>query len=459
MRRILLLIILACTIACTNSDNTPLAPFRVVNESLELDGIGGYVEFRYIIEPSSGMNAVAVCDDEWITDIDNSKAGVISFRALPNNSSASRTTTITLRHISSNLTPQVVVTQRANADKMLSLEMVLSDYSECEVSITPAVDDMTYIVMMAETSYLTNQGITTTEDLVAADLSYFSTVLTGDTTIEQFLNSSGVVLCGKQTKRWQDLSPAKEYVIYAYGIYAHEDEYDIVTHVEHIVVKNRLPERGEQYFDVEITADGPDVSFSVRPQTWTGYYMVQLVEDTEAGYIEQGLEFTEEAANGVAEAFFYVADHLYYFEEKSADEIMQQLGYKGEATFSKTLNADHRYMALIYAIDSDNGNVPMVVSNPIVEYFTTGSVDRSDMTFKVEFSNIRPRSVDVKITPSTDEQYTAVMMYAKNLPEGNKQEQLEYIMEKYAPLELSGVYDEHIDQLPPATEFVVAAPA
>ena len=38
------------------------------------------------------------------------------------------------------------------------------------------------------------------------------------------------------------------------------------------------------------------------------------------------------------------------------------------------------------------------------------------MTFEVEFSNIMPRSVDVSIVPSTDEQYTAVMMYAKNLP-------------------------------------------
>ena len=48
------------------------------------------------------------------------------------------------------------------------------------------------------------------------------------------------------------------------------------------------------------------------------------------------------------------------------------------------------------------------------------------------------------------------MMYAKNLPEGDKQEQLEYVMSKYAPLEISGIYSEHIDQLPPETEFVIA---
>lgn len=135
---------------------------------------------------------------------------------------------------------------------------------------------------------------------------------------------------------------------------------------------------------------------------------------------------------------------------------MQQLGYRGEATFSKTLNANHRYMAIIYAIASDEGRVPMVVSRPQVEYFTTGTVNRSDMTFEVEFSNIRPRSVDVRILPTTDESYTAVMMYAKNLPKGDKQEQLDYVMAKYAPLEITGIYEEHIDQLPPDTEFVIA---
>lgn len=423
---------------------------------MELDDLGGDFKIYYRLETESAINAVAICDAEWITDIDNKEVGVISFRALPNPSDTERKTTITLRHISTDKELSVSVTQSAKRGDWLSLELVECDYSECEVRITTADSDMLYIVMMAEKSYLTGQNISTVEDLVSADMSYFYTYINGDTTLEEFLVNSNLALSDNRTKRWQDLSPAKEYVIYAYGIYANGDKYDAITDVEYIVIEDRLPERKELSFDVAISTDGPDVSFEVKPQSWEGYYAVQIVEDSEPGYIEQGLEFTAEAEVAVAEAFFYVADHLYYFEEKSAEEVMQQLGYKGEASFSKTLNANHRYMALIYAIDSEGGNVPMVVSRPIVEYFSTGTVERSDMTFEVKFSNIMPRSVDVSIVPSTDEQYTAVMMYAKNLPNGDKQEQLEYVMEKYAPLELTGVYQEHIDQLPPATEFVIA---
>lgn len=456
MLRLLLIILSVFVLSCTDNRVEPSAPFSVEQESLELDDLGGDFKIYYHLDFESAINAVAICDAEWITDIDNKEVGVISFRALPNPSDTERQTTITLRHISTDVELSVAVTQSAKCEDWLSLELVECDYSECEVRITTADSDMLYIVMMAEKSYLTGQNISTVEDLVSADMSYFYTYIAGDTTLEEFLVNSKLAMSDNQTKRWQDLSPAKEYVIYAYGIYANGDKYDAITDVEYIVIKDRLPERKEQSFDVAISADGPDVSFEVKPQSWEGYYAVQIVEDSEPGYIEQGLEFTAEAEVAVAEAFFYVADHLYYFEEKSAEEVMQQLGYKGEASFSKTLNANHRYMALIYAIDSEGGNVPMVVSRPIVEYFSTGTVERSDMTFEVEFSNIMPRSVDVSIVPSTDEQYTAVMMYAKNLPDGDKQEQLEYVMEKYAPLELTGVYREHIDQLPPATEFVIA---
>jgi hypothetical protein len=400
------------------------------------------------------MMPAAVTEADWICDIDNSKKGVISLRVLPNFEAESREAVLELRYVDIETKPQIVIKQAGYSGDKLSIDIVDVGYSECSVEVTSSIADMKYIVMMAEQRYFTENNISDEEILTDADRILFDSYT--DKTLEEFLNDSGIAMQGKQTKRWQDLSPAKEYIVYAYGISVSGDDYNRITPVYHKVVEKRLPDFSEQRFDATITANGPEVTFDVKPESWDGYYMVQLVEDGEAGYIEQGLQFTDENAEQVAEAFFYIADHLYYFEGKSAEEIMLQLGYKGEASFSKTLNANHRYMALIYAISSADGDVPMVVSKPQVEYFTTGTVERSDMTFEVEFTNIRPRSVDVCITPSKNETYTAVMMYANNLPDGNKQEQLEYVMSKYAPFELQGVYNEHIDQLPPDTEFVIA---
>lgn len=400
------------------------------------------------------MLPVVVCDTEWITDIDNSQKGKIHLRVLPNYSSEEREAIVELRYIETDTRPRVVIRQRGLSGDKLSIEISEVGYSECSVKITPSDNDIRYIAMMAEKRYFTEQGITDEETLLYSDRTLFESYT--DKSLEQFLEDSGIAMQGTQTKLWQDLSPAKEYVIYTYGIYVNGDNYDRITPVYYTTVSKRLPERSVQNFSATITAEGPEVSFDIMPGSWDGYYMVQLVEDSEAGYIEQGLPFTTLNEEQVAEAFFYISDHMYYFEGKSSEEIMQQLGYKGQASFHKTLNANHRYMALIYAIAAEDDNIPMVVSQPQVEYFTTGTVERSDMTFDVEFTNIRPRSVDVSITPSKDETYTAVMMYASSLPEGDKEEQLDYVMSKYAPLELSGIYKEHIDQLPPDTEFIIA---
>ena len=458
MRRFLwALIATTLLVGCKGEEvTTSHSDFTASPSVIDIVSEGGEITITYHLEKYIGeIMPAAVANVEWISTIDNSHKGEISLRVAPNFDAASREATIELRYIDIDTRPTVVVRQAGQEGEKLRIEVAEAGYSECAVTVTPESDSISYIVMMAEKSYFVDMGITDAETLIYADYALFASYAT-DTTLEEFLTKSGIAMQGTQTKRWQDLSPAKEYVAYAYGIYVSGDDYERVTPIYHTTIEKRLPERREESFNTTITADGPEVTIDVAPQSWEGYYMVQLVEDSEAGYIEQGLPFTTQNEEQVAEAFFYIADHLYFFEEKSAEEIMQQLGHKGQTTVHKTLNANHRYMALIYAIASEDGNVPMVVSHPQVEYFTTGMVERSDMTFEVEFSNIRPRSVDITITPSTDETYTAVMMYAKNLPEGDKQEQLEYVMSKYAPLEISGIYSEHIDQLPPETEFVIA---
>ncbi len=457
MRKLIsILLITLCIASCTEHVTDTKPSFGVEPTTIETAALGGYFEVAYTIAETNGINPIAVTEAEWITDIDNSTLGTIGFRVLPNNDATPREAVVTLRHISTSETPQFVVKQSASEGENLEIEVTRLDYSECEITITPQNDDMLYVVAMAEKSYLTESNITTQEELVAADFLQYSSYVTCEDNLEDFLIKSKVAVRGKQVRIWQDLSPAREYVVYAYGIYLRGDTYECISPVAYTLIDDRLPERTAEEFDINIMAEGPEVTFNIAPKSWNGYYVVQVIEDTEAGYIEQGLPFTEESEVAVAEAFFYITDHLYYFEGKSPEAIMQQLGYKGNTTFHKTLNANHRYMALTYAVASDEGNVPMVVSKPIVTYFTTGSVERSDMTFTARFENIRPRSVDVTITPSCDEPYTAVLIYAKNLPVGDKEEQLKWVMSKYAPLELTGEYSEHITQLPPATEFILA---
>lgn len=444
-------------VSCNRADEGANTPNLIFDSSvLNLSDEGGFVEVGYTTKGlQKGLLPSVIENVDWIENVDSSQEGKISFNVLVNNSLQMRETKLMCKIEGMKKYSVLTVKQSGVGAEQFSIEVLNVDYSECEVKVTPINDTMPYIVMMAEKSYFIDSSIKNEDDLVEVDYYRFLSYVSGGT-LEEYLGKANVLNYKSQTKRWQDLSPAKEYIIYVYGVKVEGDSYERRTPVYHIAIDNRMPERVPQSFDVDIVADGPEVSFDIEPKSWEGHYMVQIIEDTEAGYIEQGLPLGFEFEEAVAESFFYVADHLYYFEELSAEEVMAKLGYKGKVSFSKTLNADHRYMVIIYAIDSDAGNVPMMTSNAVVEYFSTGGVKPSNMTFDVEFSNIHPRSVDVRITPSTDECYTAVMMYARNMPEGTKQEQLEYVMTKYEPMELYGVYEEHIDQLQPKSDFIIA---
>ena len=448
--------LVGCRNGGENGDNHK-SVFSIDRSVVDISAEGGYVEVGYTLRGgNSAVMPIAKCDAEWIVEFDNSRQGSIAFRVAMNESEQMREAVVSFKAAGVEHMPQLRVKQMGLGSAMLTIEVVEVDYSECKVLLSPASETLPYVVAMAEREYLEKSGFSSADDIVAADLARYYTYIGSDESVEEFLERAKLLNYGGQERVWTDLSPAKEYVIYAYGVYVAGDTYERSTPIYYAAVDKRMEERVAQTFSLDITTDGPEVTFNIVPESWEGYYMVQLVEDSEAGYIEQGLPLGEEFEEAVGEAFFYIADHLYYFEQKSAEEIMQQLGYKGVISFNKTLNADHRYMAIVYAIDSVEGNVPMMVSTATVEYFTTGTVERSDMTFDVTIENIRPRSVDVTITPSTDECYTAVMMYASSMPDGDKQEQLDYVMSKYAPLELSGVYSEHITQLPPATEFIIA---
>lgn len=452
---------LLCAVACREDVSEPTTDsFPVITpeySSIDVAKEGGRYTFTYeISNATQGAPFVADSEAEWITEIDYTTEGIVAFTAECNDTVEERVATITLRYPSAVAFPEVVVRQAATTTVAINIEITNVDYSECTAEITPEDAEAPYIIMMAEKSYFTDGYINDSEMLVAADESYFRTLMYEGITLEEFLSESNIERRGSTTQRWQELSPAKEYVIYSYGIDVEGDNYRRTTPVYHTIIGPRLPERHVVEFDVEVMAEGPEVAVTVTPEQWDGYYMVQFIEDTEAGFVPEGEPFGEDREVALAESFFYVADHLYYFEELSATEVMQRVGHSGTVTINDTLNANHKYMVMVYAIASDEGRVPMVVSPPVVEYFTTGDVALSTMTFEVDIYNIKPRSVDISIRPSTDEQYNAVVMYASNLPAGSKEEQLDYICRAYAPLELVGPYEEHIDQLPPATEFVLA---
>lgn len=448
-------------VGCSSGDVEPLSnnvAIEVSQQSFEVADDGATLSLRFsLAEPVVGIDPLPVCDAEWVTDFDIPFDNILSFRVKPNPYSEPRATVVEIRYPGVDTPARVEIRQKASAGEKFLIEVTDNDYSTCAVKITPHNAETHYIVMMAERDYFAEMDINDVESLVESDNRYFYAYVGENHSMADFLKDNGITLQGTQTKRWESLSPVTEYVIYCYGIEASKERFERVTPVSYIEIPKRMPERQQIKFDIDIAVDGVDVALDIVPQDWQGYYMVQLIKDTDEGFIAEGEPRDENFAERVAESFFYLSDNLYYYYEYSIEQIMEELGERGATTYTQTLHANHKYMALLYAIDSIDGNIPMMVSEPVVEYFTTGSVERSDLQFEVNITNIMPRSADIEIIPSNNEEsYSAVVMYANRLPEGDNDTQLDYIMENYSPFEISGYYFESVVGLQPDNEFIVA---
>ncbi len=411
-------------------------------------------ELQSVIE---GFDLVISTEDSWIRDIEV-VSGKILFRVLGNPLQTPREATLTVKYPTWESDEHITIRQEGAKNEKMTLTLTTSDYSECEVNISARDAEMHYVVMMAESAYFEDKNISTAEELVRHDIDYFISNMREAPSLADFLTDSNIVLQGTNKRMWQSLSPAKEYVIYAYGVELGDMDYEQVTPIYHIILPKRLPELQDMEFNIHITSDGPEVEFDIEPVAWDGYYMVQLVRDDESGYIAQGEPRDDAFAEAVATSFFYISDNLYYYYEYSAERIMEEMGHKGHSIYDQTLDANHRYMAIVYAIASEQeGSVPVMVSKPVVEYFATGDVVMSNMTFDIDIHNIRPRAAEISITPSTDnEAYTAVVLYARNMPDGGNGEKLRYIHSHYSPFEIRGSYAETVQELKPDTEFIVA---
>lgn len=461
MRHLLLIPIAMLSLllgACTDDKSDSNIPSLTINQVIEVSDNGGIYSLAYSVSnPLNDITPLVLTDAEWITDVAYPFEGIISFRALGNPTSEPREALLTIKYPGVENPAEVTVKQGGSIGVKLTMDISTEDYSTIETTITPVDEELVYITMLAEKEYFASMDITDEESLTRNDIAYFKSYLGDTDSMEDFLRRSNIAASGTSTRKWEMLSPSTEYVVYGYCIAFTDESYVRTSPVYHHIVGSRLPQRIDIDFGFEVETDGPETTLHITPEGWDGYYMLQLVKEGEQGFIAENEPKGEEFVTAVAESFFYVADNMYYLNGYTPEQIMSKLGHRGETTYSETLSADSKYMAILYAIATEDEMVPMMVSNPVVNYFTTGSVARSDLQFEVHITDIMPRTANIEIIPSNlKESYTAVVMYAENMPEGDNATQLAYVMENYYPFVLTGRYSERVTNLTPDCEFILA---
>ena len=328
-------------------------------------------------------------------------------------------------------------------------------HRELSLSIIPEDKELEYVVLFAEKKHFVANGIDTREELIEDDLAMLRDYADYyGITIREFLEGMKWLAKGDKTGyKVTNLYPATEYVVYCYGVAIDGESYEATTEIFYEVITTTAPELQDIEFDIKTAVDGNSVAITMTPNSYNGLYYSYIVPETDNYYLPEGAEFN--------------ADYLAHYRNKTIDtfnELINNQGipakqfcHSGVATRNERLAPGSNYMVVCFAVSDDQ--MPILCSNPAVAYFRTAESNKSDLTIKIEVTDITQYNAMLTVTPSKKgEKYACVLLAASQIPPyENEYEQMMFIIENFDPAIFKNSFSEALTPLMPATEYIVVA--
>lgn len=464
----LLLVAVVAIVACDNNDE-PVVPaekpvVELSGDVVEAEANGGSYSLSYTItNPVEEAMLRVVSDQEWVSDI-TVAADEITFVVAANDAAEERVATLRVEYPEAEAQSFVV--------KQQGVEPVPADYFVIDVQevhaasaitqVTPADNEMYYIMYLEEVSYFQNGGIESAEQLFEDDFTAFEkNAISNNMNLKEYMLKVNVAFQDVKRVKWNSVRPGVASVLYVYGVEFSEDgaSYEPVTDVAWKVIEPEYAPLQEVNFNLDIDIDGAEVALSVKPENWDGYYVVKFVDGNDDLYMGNDATFDEEDMKSIADEWISVLDSNLNGGH-ALDQILNEICCKGDAVIEAQLNSYTLYSALVYPVAEYDGFV-QVVAEPSYISFSTEEVQQSDMDINIEVSNCYVRVADLKITPSNpDETYLLLITPTEYLPADYDDEVLldvtlgEFI---YYTYEFEGEVTTHLNTLYPDKEYIVVA--
>ena len=397
------------------------------------------------------------CEAEWIV---LSARHLGAFEVHPNEGEA-RETVIAVSYAEQTI--NVTIKQAgAQAEASFDIDVQEVHAASAITQVTPADDDMYYVMFLDEVSYLQFNGIATAEQLWEDDYAAFeSGALANNMNLKAYMEAANVVFKGAKRVQWNSVRPGTQSVLYVYGVKFSEDgaSYEPVTEIAwEVICPDRAPLQDVE-FGLDVEVKGAEVKLNVAPENWDGYYLVKIVDYNNELYVGEGVTFGEDYMAAISDEWV----NVYSSNLKAGhtmQDILDNICYKGDMTLEFALESYVLYSALVYPVAEHDGFV-QVVGEPSYINFSTEEVGQSDMDINIEVTNCYVRVADIKITPSNpDESWLLLITPTSYLPADYDDETLlDYALGEfvYYTYELKGQMTTHMNTLYPNTEYIIVA--
>jgi hypothetical protein len=120
-------------------------------------------------------------------------------------------------------------------------------------------------------------------------------------------------------------------------------------------------------FNISASFSNGTAMISVTPENWDGYYAVQIVPEDNILYTPPGDRLNDYTIKSIATNFYTSARNAIK-GGYSAEQYLRSNCYKGPKSINMQLSSDKDYMVIVFAVESKDGEIPVMRSMPAVKY-------------------------------------------------------------------------------------------
>ena len=337
---------------------------------LNVTGEGGDIPVFYTVTNAiKGEMPEAKANVDWIVPIEITSYSIM-LRIAESDSSEERTGFVTISYRGMEKPVRVYVTQ--DKQPLNAFKFSVSDitYKSCKVHYSPRDQKRPYMANIIDTEYFKQTGITDGAIFVANEMeSYLALAQRHNMTLEELMQnvSPQLIYSGDATREFTGMQPGATYTIYSYGVEFHGNSYTMTTPLHTSIVDIPLPTMYDVNFNVTATLSGGNATISVTPENWDGYYAIQIAPEDNLLYIKPGESLNEYAIKSISSNFYTNARNAMK-SGYTAEQYLKANCYSGYKSINMQLASGKKYMIIVFAVESKDGEVPVMRSMPVINY-------------------------------------------------------------------------------------------
>lgn len=359
-------------VGCETNEIDPNNPPKLVLDTytLNIDGGGGDIPLYYgLTNPVKGGDFEVISTETWVS-LKEVTSSTIVLHIDPSNSNEERFAMVTIKYPGLEPATKVTVLQDKQLLNKFSFEVSNVTYKSCTVKYKPLDKNRPYMANVIDAEYFKQSGVSQEQAFVDAEMaSYLALAERNNMTLEELMGrvQPQLIYTGDAERQFIGMQPGATYVIYSYGITFSGNSYQMTTPMHSTVVEIPMPAMYDAKFNINCRMSGTTASISIDPGDWSGYYSVQIAPDDSLHYIEPGTQMTEGAIKSLANKFYTNARNVMK-GGASAEQFLRANCYTGFRTLDVQLQSGKRYMIIVFAVESKDGEVPVMRSMPSIMY-------------------------------------------------------------------------------------------